>query len=560
MFLPPPQVSAKGSVQEQIAEMREWFRAWANQNYTERDYRSYFKPVLCYLEGYWSISDEETIDEPFDSDRHFLSASSWLELAQLIMFKFGSGHKDPAENEAMLPTMIRGLADGIHPELAQWNYQILCHPLADDLPLNRFRAENDLTGRMHYKIGKSVRDYKNTRSARFVLNADDQDWWKKGSSFNPRLLDKLMAQIPGMDGPGDPIEDRAFGDRYKSIFGGTLNARNYHSYYQLKDADANGRKIMERGYNDPNMFMALTNQDKVSSIKASHCYGGTCTTETQKWTYAVPLEVIYLTPLNRWNPYDLEYKGHATEPYGESAEIDSDGNRRTGDNDPLLAYNGTNHRTFYHIPEAFFQSDLEADPADTSRQVVWVLDRQGLPRAVRASGIRIQFPNIPGVGTLRQRYIIAPLSVEGDPIWKELEALKDLFFHPGRFPKVVENCYDEPFEYDPEGIIDLDYSVLDHATMQQGKVEDVCFELAAADEGDGHVHEVHVSGQQLLNIYNGDDSAYFTTSAGGEDGHSHTIQIYRQDRSNGDFLFKVRSCGAEGSSCPGHMIKLLLPY
>jgi len=59
--------------------MREWFKAWRDQNYTVRDYRPYFKPVLCYLEGAWTQSATK-IDEPFSSERHAIDAQSWLEL------------------------------------------------------------------------------------------------------------------------------------------------------------------------------------------------------------------------------------------------------------------------------------------------------------------------------------------------------------------------------------------------------------------------------------------------------------------------------------------------
>ncbi|KAK2153653.1 hypothetical protein LSH36_290g02051 [Paralvinella palmiformis] len=49
----PRPVSRKKGVYGQIVEMRQWFRAWARQDRKRRDYTKYFKPVLCYLEGYW---------------------------------------------------------------------------------------------------------------------------------------------------------------------------------------------------------------------------------------------------------------------------------------------------------------------------------------------------------------------------------------------------------------------------------------------------------------------------------------------------------------------------
>ena len=55
-----------------------------------------------------------------------------------------------------------------------------------------------------------------------------------------------------------------------------------------------------------------------------------------------------------------------------------------------------------------------------------VLDPEGNVRRVAASGTRVFFPEIPGVGTLRQRYPIAPIHNEGSQIFKEVEALKDI--------------------------------------------------------------------------------------------------------------------------------------
>ena len=54
--------------------------------------------------------------------------------------------------------------------------------------------------------------------------------------------------------------------------------------------------------------MSMTNCKWVRNADGN---GGSrqCTTVDQKWTYAIPLEIIYMTPLSSWNPYNLEYKG-----------------------------------------------------------------------------------------------------------------------------------------------------------------------------------------------------------------------------------------------------------
>ena len=142
----------------------------------------------------------------------------------------------------------------------------------------------------------------------------------------------------------------------------------------------------------------------------------------QKWSYAIPLEIIYLTPLNKWNPYNLTYKGNAQSKSGKTVTADG----RNGGISKTKAFNGTNSKTYYITPAEFFTgTEAHKDAADTTRDSVGVLDPTGEVCPVRASGIRIFFPNIPGVGTLRQRYPIFPIHAEGSSTWKELEATQD---------------------------------------------------------------------------------------------------------------------------------------
>lgn len=84
----PKEVLEKATVSEQIIEMREWFKAWKNSDHSKRDYRKYFQPVLCYLEGAWTSKQGDKIDEPFESDRHSIDASSWFDLQDKVFYQF----------------------------------------------------------------------------------------------------------------------------------------------------------------------------------------------------------------------------------------------------------------------------------------------------------------------------------------------------------------------------------------------------------------------------------------------------------------------------------------
>ena len=54
----------------------------------------------------------------------------------------------------------------------------------------------------------------------------------------------------------------------------------------------------------------------------------------------------------------------------------------------------------------FEGGELGTDSADTTMDAVYVLDQGGEVRRTVASGIRVFFPNIPDVGSVRQRLVI----------------------------------------------------------------------------------------------------------------------------------------------------------
>ncbi|RUS70407.1 hypothetical protein EGW08_021835, partial [Elysia chlorotica] len=74
----PPAVKNKATVQEQIDEMRLWFKAFKEQDHSVRDYRKYFKPNLCYLEGAWYLN-HGTVAESDTSEKHLHDADRWFE-------------------------------------------------------------------------------------------------------------------------------------------------------------------------------------------------------------------------------------------------------------------------------------------------------------------------------------------------------------------------------------------------------------------------------------------------------------------------------------------------
>ena len=308
------------------------------------------------------------------------------------------------------------------PEFAQWNYRILCAPLQEDIPTRKLRIVDDLPRRMTSDPGMTLEEMAETHYARFFLSdlhKMDQEKW-----FRTELMDKLMGQIPGMDNYGCDLPDPSFGitaEVFKKP-GTILNSCYYHRNFQGK-AGAMGQLTRRRGFNDQHIFMAQTTQDKIPFSEVTDCDSGECLRYKQRWSYAIPLEIIYLTPLYRWNPWNLPI--HMWKDPGFD---DVDANGRNGGSTPETAYNGTRPNLYYLTPEEFFQGAVEPDPdtADTSRGTVGVLDQKGNVRRVMASGTRIFLPELPGIGKIRLRYPIAPVHSDGSTIWKELQVLKDI--------------------------------------------------------------------------------------------------------------------------------------
>ena len=110
-----------------------------------------------------------------------------------------------------------------------------------------------------------------------------------------------------------------------------------------------------------------------------------------------------------WNPH------HVTYTKGVNPVVVA--NHRTGTQNTAHAYNGTDSNHFYQTPSEFYTHPIG---------VRGVLDKQGLMHKMSPSGLVTKTPHIEGVGSVRLRYPIVPEHVEGNVIYKEIDAIKDL--------------------------------------------------------------------------------------------------------------------------------------
>lgn len=497
----PPEVLNKSTVEEQIIEMREWYRAFHLQDSSIRPYQEYFPAVLCALEGAW-VEDETYIDEAnfFESDRHELEAETWDELHAKNEFLFMSGKKNGAENLAYLPSAIRGVKgdDWAKPVMSNFEYRIVCTKIDEEVPTARFRVADDL----HVMLSEPAKleSMAESRRARFDVNPAPTDEWEGASTpWSTRnqirtYMDELMAKLPGKDGPdADLRDDSLFDPTIDIIKNQPLNAAYYSRVYGVDSNDAMGRSQRKRGFND-GAFSALTTHERVSS--ESYCEPATAkrneTCWTQRYSWAIPLEIIYLHPLHSWNPHELEYfAGDKTGPTtcpgatcdGKSLET------------PLQGY--SRQRWWYKTPADFFsnETDVSNDAADTDIEKVAILDGNGTAVWMTASGIRIMLDTIPGVGRIRTRYPIFPLAESHTAAWKEIKALTTLgvdgnldladFVHPraltaARFYLSPSSGHDHYFDLDSEK----------YARLLSGEPQ---IRVAATTPGAGHTHKLWIT-------------------------------------------------------------------
>ncbi|XP_013381901.1 uncharacterized protein LOC106152737 [Lingula anatina] len=426
----PPQVLAKKTVPEQIAEMKEWFKAWRDQNYKVRDYRKYFKPVLCYLEGKW-LKSQGTDKLPYSQ---MLIAQQWTSRYQAY-----SGAL-PQERVTFKPTSIIDFENG-KPAFAKWDYRVLCHPVNQDIHTSTFRVVDDLAERTPRRW--DLNRFARSTLAKFQLNPMNRPWAKNEEfSSNYEFLDQLMAQIPGVDNYPGRLYDDSFAEPVHPFTAATskepkLNTAYYNRWSKVSQTSTGRMKARHRGFSDNSVFMAQTSHPQVAGMKVEDCnvvgVNKVCKSYEQRWSYAIPLFITYITPLSSWNPYGLTI--HTKLGYNDRTVFTGG---RNGGFTTAKAYNGTSYNFYYTIPTEFFGSPQRGAAAPKG-----VLDPNGGLRKVSTGGLHSILPNIPGVGALRQTYPIFPIHGEGSTAWKEYEALADLVLkrktHANMFLEPLQN-------------------------------------------------------------------------------------------------------------------------
>ena len=298
---------------------------------------------------------------------------------------------------------------------------------------------------------------------------------------------------------------------------------HYNRFYRTALAGAMGTTTRRRGWKDRTLWVAHTTHTKVAAL--SFDYGPT------RATYAIPLELIYTTPLTNWNPYNFPYDTAST-------NSPASGGRNGDKTNANRAYLGSSRRYFYRTPAEFFNGFGDSDAADTSASVVGVVhpDTPNVVRQCVASGHWIFFPVIKGVtqhypyvgGRVRQRYPIAPVHVSTGVVWQEVKALQAIVA-TGDAAQING---------------DVDIPLLNERRLRMG----------ASTSGGEHTHYVYLNEGDLTSLAAG-GTVTKTSSRGNM--HSHELDIRLQAGSTTQY--EIVQCDESGTpNCNHRHVGLVL--
>ena len=118
-----------------------------------------------------------------------------------------------------------------------------------------------------------------------------------------------------------------------------LEASRYHRSYKLGQADAMGVENTQRSFSD-RLYVAVTNKDQVVGLTLKYLSEKVEKELSIKVSYAFPLEVVFMTPLANWNPYNIPHKTDCSAVHGVGSSTDP--------------FDATCPQRFFRTPQAVF--------------------------------------------------------------------------------------------------------------------------------------------------------------------------------------------------------------
>lgn len=407
----PPAILAKSTPDEQIAEAKEWMRAFVMRDPSIRDYRPYVDVHLLVMEAWDQVT---AIEDASLSFRHGEEESGVYDIHAASAIYQVTGAKPILENKTSPVSSIvaHKNSDGtvittvcrMHTtrlgNIGEYNPDE-CLYINDDAGINyrtgKIQEESDPN--VHYGVCHTIGGGKPI----VAINHET-------------LINKWMRKVSGLSNgknipfelsePNQPVYQWVDPTDKKTV----MNAGYYTNYYSLPD-DAVGRNIARTGFSDASKWVSINDRPEVVPWVDPH------TKIEYRVSYAVPWEVVLVGWWNNvnWNPRKIPYKTSKTARYGGI----------TGNGTLANPFNGWNedHRGCVLPYELFDADSVKSDPADTGKGKVYALDKNGEKQEMCNAGIRAITLSVAGYNR-RCRYPIMPIAWQKNPIYRRFKIEK----------------------------------------------------------------------------------------------------------------------------------------
>ena len=383
--------------------------------------KSSFRWDMAYAECWWEILTDGTVGDPGNNTRHTNASNDVRTMLREAQYYNYGGHKNRYENTGYWVAAVKEVNVDGTPAFAVLKFRILMYPMgtmADYLPSDLFDHVKDYKSLMRFNMG-SWDALKNSQFGRFKIKENRDSYG---------LLDRLINKIPGLDNEPGVITEQytQYGETetiYNMSNSAVNNAARYFRFSYIL-ADASGRDVERRGFNDPYLFVAMNTQAKVKKYNING--------RDYRFSYMIPLEMVLRHPLEVWNPYQIPEATAASQVTGAGTA-----------SNPFTKVWQDLH--WYLTPGSFFDARIDSDAADTVKTGRFYKGADGNAYNTAASGTYIFLPQIrssngsvlvPGNG-IRVRWPVYPCFHEGSHAHAEMEAFRDYL--------LASNVTDNPF-------------------------------------------------------------------------------------------------------------------
>ena len=157
--------------------------------------------------------------------------------------------------------------------------------------------------------------------------------------------------IVGRDGAN--LTDDVIDNRIPYLLNVSVSVGYYQRVHKNSLSEAMGLRVEA----PPEQKQKKSNKRIVTSIYEQCSYKNgmeVCESVQERRTYAIPMEIIYTTPLASWNPYNLKYRGDAQSDAGQAVTADDRNRRLTADaNTRVMPIHGEGQTVFKELQALF---------------------------------------------------------------------------------------------------------------------------------------------------------------------------------------------------------------